>query len=419
MWAHLQDEPPTVTAVRPDLPAAIDAVIARALAKDPEKRYETCTAMVAAARAALLPDAIVAPAAVTRAHGEPGQRPPDATRVNRANAAPPLAAPPLAAAPGPAAAPPLAAPTDERRGRRPRRPRRRPRRPRRRRPARAVPGAGERPLVARGRRGRRAIGKGGGDKPAPAAGKVAANDQLELTYKAPWISGRRRRRRPGPRADAPDRPRHGDGRIVAGRIAKPGPGLLPDGVAGRARPTRSSSASSPPCATPAFRPAAGVSDRVRGPHRPGSAGDRLHERRGRRRARRSRRRCTCARPRPSTSIPTRPTPPASAAAGRPEPAARAPTAARWRAARTGKAQAVAAASAAAHQAALAKRARAAGPGHAAGRQRRGRRRDRRDRAAATRASPRPPAREDAEPLSRRRRGAAPARTPTSRTRSAA
>ena len=35
MWAHLQDEPPTVTALRPDLPAAIDAVIARALAKDP------------------------------------------------------------------------------------------------------------------------------------------------------------------------------------------------------------------------------------------------------------------------------------------------------------------------------------------------------------------------------------------------
>ena len=61
MWAHLQDEPPTVTATRPELPRAIDAVIARALAKDPEKRYETCTAMVAAARAALLPDAAGTP----------------------------------------------------------------------------------------------------------------------------------------------------------------------------------------------------------------------------------------------------------------------------------------------------------------------------------------------------------------------
>ena len=55
MWAHLQDAPPAVTALRPDLPAAIDAVIARALAKDPQRRYETCTAMVAAARAALPP----------------------------------------------------------------------------------------------------------------------------------------------------------------------------------------------------------------------------------------------------------------------------------------------------------------------------------------------------------------------------
>jgi serine/threonine protein kinase len=55
MWAHLQDEPPAVTTLRPDLPAAIDAVIARALAKDPQRRYETCTAMVAAARAALPP----------------------------------------------------------------------------------------------------------------------------------------------------------------------------------------------------------------------------------------------------------------------------------------------------------------------------------------------------------------------------
>jgi serine/threonine protein kinase len=57
MWAHLQDEAPSVSALRPDLRAAIDAVIARALAKDPQQRYETCTAMVAAARAALQSDA--------------------------------------------------------------------------------------------------------------------------------------------------------------------------------------------------------------------------------------------------------------------------------------------------------------------------------------------------------------------------
>ena len=74
------------------------------------------------------------------------------------------------------------------------------------------------------------IGKGGADKPAPAAGKVAANDQLELTYKAPWVSGGDADVVPGLELTRPIVLANGDGRIVAGRIAKPGPGLLPDGV---------------------------------------------------------------------------------------------------------------------------------------------------------------------------------------------
>ena len=229
MWAHLQDEPPTVTAVRPDLPPAIDAVIARALAKDPEQRYATCTAMVAAARAALLPDAIVAPAAVTRAHDSP-VIPANPTRVNRANvAAPPLAAPPLAATPGPAAAPPLAAPTDERRGPPPAPPAAPPPATRYRCPARAVPGAGRGSSSSRRPSPARSSARAG-DKPAPAAGKVAANDQLELTYKAPWVSGGDADVVPGLELTRPIVLANGDGRIVAGRIAKPGPGLLPDGL---------------------------------------------------------------------------------------------------------------------------------------------------------------------------------------------
>ncbi|MDX2922861.1 serine/threonine protein kinase, partial [Streptomyces sp. NE06-03C] len=42
--------PPSVP--RPGLPAAVDGVLAKALAKSPEDRYETCLRFVAALRAA-------------------------------------------------------------------------------------------------------------------------------------------------------------------------------------------------------------------------------------------------------------------------------------------------------------------------------------------------------------------------------
>jgi hypothetical protein len=51
IYAHLVDPPPPVSEKRPDLPAALDGVIAKALSKRPEDRYRTCRELVSAVRA--------------------------------------------------------------------------------------------------------------------------------------------------------------------------------------------------------------------------------------------------------------------------------------------------------------------------------------------------------------------------------
>jgi hypothetical protein len=53
LLAHLEAVPPRVTAVRPDLPPAIDQVVRRALAKAKEDRFPSCRDLVAAAGNAL------------------------------------------------------------------------------------------------------------------------------------------------------------------------------------------------------------------------------------------------------------------------------------------------------------------------------------------------------------------------------
>ena len=53
IYAHLEEAPPTASARRSALPPAIDAVLARALAKDPAERYSSCEALVTDARIAL------------------------------------------------------------------------------------------------------------------------------------------------------------------------------------------------------------------------------------------------------------------------------------------------------------------------------------------------------------------------------
>ena len=49
MYAHIQDPPPRLSEVRPDLPRGLERVILKALAKKREDRYATCAEMVQAA----------------------------------------------------------------------------------------------------------------------------------------------------------------------------------------------------------------------------------------------------------------------------------------------------------------------------------------------------------------------------------
>jgi serine/threonine-protein kinase len=91
--AHLTQAPPSVNTRRPELPAALDPVIARGMAKDREARFPTCTELVDAARRAM-----AEPATVKRQF------------VAATQAAPP---PPLAVRDRPAPQPSAAVPSSE------------------------------------------------------------------------------------------------------------------------------------------------------------------------------------------------------------------------------------------------------------------------------------------------------------------
>ena len=52
-WAHLEEDPPSASERRPELQVAVDGVIRKAMAKDPEDRYPTCAGLITAAAQAL------------------------------------------------------------------------------------------------------------------------------------------------------------------------------------------------------------------------------------------------------------------------------------------------------------------------------------------------------------------------------
>ena len=63
IYAHLQEPPPSLVALRPDLPRAVDAIVARGLAKRPVERYGSCRGLVDALESACALTARQAPAA--------------------------------------------------------------------------------------------------------------------------------------------------------------------------------------------------------------------------------------------------------------------------------------------------------------------------------------------------------------------
>jgi serine/threonine protein kinase len=102
LYAHIQDPPPRVSAARPDLPPALDDVVAKAMAKKPDDRFPTCSAFVDAARL-IVGEPAPAPA-------PPPPPPPGVPPPGFAASAPPPPPPPPGVPPLPEPPPPVPPP---------------------------------------------------------------------------------------------------------------------------------------------------------------------------------------------------------------------------------------------------------------------------------------------------------------------
>lgn len=113
MYAHAHEAPPSVRALRPELPPEIDAVFARVLAKDPRARFESAREFVAALESVGQSAAAQARAAAAAAEAQAAAQA-EASQAAAAGQAPPAVVPPLPPAPAvvppPVGPPPIASP---------------------------------------------------------------------------------------------------------------------------------------------------------------------------------------------------------------------------------------------------------------------------------------------------------------------
>jgi serine/threonine-protein kinase len=75
MWAHVGAEPPSLSAERPDLPATVDRVIKKALAKSRDDRHDSCGELIAEMKRALNPSKPIETAPVFHTQGAPDRLP--------------------------------------------------------------------------------------------------------------------------------------------------------------------------------------------------------------------------------------------------------------------------------------------------------------------------------------------------------
>ncbi len=239
LFAHISEMPPPITERRPELPAEIDAVIERGMAKNGEERYPSAGELIADARAAFGDETAIAagpppPAPVPIERFAETISAGEQTRARRTRPVPAPGAPTVPAetpaTPGESTAaratPPPAAPTapseaPARRG--------------------GLTGAGIALLAGLGVAAALAgflLGNGGGDtdETTEAFGNSASAGTLELRFPDAWSRVSEQPEIPGVRFRDPivlavDAPR--GARLAAGQVAASGPELLSAGLRSR------------------------------------------------------------------------------------------------------------------------------------------------------------------------------------------